>query len=109
MEAERRIMLVAQKTADAKSLRDTLDKLKDKLKTAVVVLAAVDGAKVQIAAGVTADSVGRVKAGELVSFVAQQVGGKGGGKADMAMAGGTDPSHLAEALASVAGWVEERA
>ena len=95
--------------ADAKSLRDTLDKLKDKLKTAVVVLAAVDGAKVQIAAGVTADSVGRVKAGELVNFVAQQVGGKGGGKADMAMAGGTDPSHLAEALASVAGWVEERA
>ena len=95
--------------ADAKSLRDTLDKLKDKLKTAVIVLAAVDGAKVQIAAGVTADSVGRVKAGELVNFVAQQVGGKGGGKADMAMAGGTDPSHLAEALASVAGWVEERA
>jgi alanyl-tRNA synthetase len=95
--------------ADAKSLRDTLDKLKDKLKTAVIVLAAVDGTKVQIAAGVTADSVGRVKAGELVNFVAQQVGGKGGGKADMAMAGGTDPSHLAEALASVAGWVEERA
>ncbi len=95
--------------ADAKSLRETLDKLKDKLKTAVVVLAAVDGAKVQIAAGVTADSVARVKAGELVNFVAQQVGGKGGGKADMAMAGGTDPSHLAEALASVAGWVEERA
>ena len=89
--------------ADAKTLRDTLDKLKDKLKTAVVVLAAVDGAKVQIAAGVTADSTGRVKAGELVNFVAQQVGGKGGGKADMAMAGGTDPSRLAEALASVAG------
>ena len=81
--------------ADAKTLRETLDKLKDKLKTAVVVLAAVDGAKVQIAAGVTADSVGRVKAGELVNFVAQQVGGKGGGKPDMAMAGGTDPSQLA--------------
>ncbi len=95
--------------ADAKTLRDTLDKLKDKLKTAVVVLAAVDGAKVQIAAGVTADSTSRVKAGELVNFVAQQVGGKGGGKADMAMAGGTDPSRLAQALASVAGWVGERA
>jgi len=95
--------------ADAKALRDTLDKLKDKLKTAVIVLAAVDGGKVQIAAGVTADSTGRVKAGELVSFVAQQVGGKGGGKADMAMAGGTDPSRLEAALASVATWVEEHA
>ena len=63
----------------------------------------------QIAAGVTADSIGRVKAGDLVNFVAAQVGGKGGGKADMAMAGGTDPSRLAEALASVPGWVEERA
>jgi alanyl-tRNA synthetase len=95
--------------ADAKTLRETLDKLKDKLKTAVVVLAAVEGGKVQIAAGVTADSTSRIKAGELVNFVAQQVGGKGGGKADMAMAGGSDPSRLAEALASVRGWVEERA
>ncbi len=93
----------------AKTLRDTLDKLKDKLKTAAIVLAAVDGDKVQLAAGVTADSVGRVKAGELVNFVAQQVGGKGGGKADMAMAGGTDPSKLAGALASVQAWVAERA
>ena len=95
--------------SDAKSLRETLDKLKDKLKTAVIVLAAVDGARVQLAAGVTADSTARVKAGELVNFVAQQVGGKGGGKADLAMAGGTDASKLTEALASVAGWVEERA
>ncbi|MEO7057787.1 MAG: alanine--tRNA ligase [Caldimonas sp.] len=95
--------------ADAKALRDTLDKLKDKLKTAVIVLAAVDGGKVQLAAGVTGDSTARVKAGEIVNFVAQQVGGKGGGKADMAMAGGTDPSHLEAALASVAGWVEEHA
>ncbi|MDP3171638.1 MAG: alanine--tRNA ligase, partial [Polaromonas sp.] len=95
--------------ADAKTLRDTMDKLKDKLKTAVIVLAAVDGGKVQIAAGVTADSVGKVKAGELVNFVAQQVGGKGGGKADMAMAGGTDASKLPAALASVQGWVSERA
>jgi len=95
--------------ADAKTLRDTMDKLKDKLKTAVIVLAAVDGDKVQIAAGVTSDSVGKVKAGELVNFVAQQVGGKGGGKADMAMAGGTEPAKLGEALKSVQAWVTERA
>jgi len=95
--------------ADAKTLRETMDKLKDKLKTAAIVLAAVDGDKVQIAAGVTADSIGRVKAGELVNFVAQQVGGKGGGKPDMAMAGGTDASKLAGALASVQAWVQERA
>jgi alanyl-tRNA synthetase len=91
--------------ADAKALRDTMDKLKDKLKTAVIVLAAVDGDKVQIAAGVTADSIGKIKAGDLVNFVAQQVGGKGGGKPDMAMAGGTDASKLNEALASVQAWV----
>ncbi|MBX3657848.1 MAG: alanine--tRNA ligase [Ramlibacter sp.] len=95
--------------ADAKALRETMDKLKDKLKTAAIVLAAVDGGKVQLAAGVTADSVGKVKAGELVNFVAQQVGGKGGGKADMAMAGGTDASQLGAALQSVQGWVAERA
>ncbi|WP_291216754.1 alanine--tRNA ligase [Hydrogenophaga sp.] len=95
--------------ADAKGLRETMDKLKDKLKTAVIVLASVDGNKVQIAAGVTADSMGKAKAGELVNFVAQQVGGKGGGKADMAMAGGTDASGLAAALKSVQAWVAERA
>ena len=95
--------------ADAKTLRDTMDKLKDKLKSAAIVLAAVDGDKVQIAAGVTADAMAKVKAGELVNFVAQQVGGKGGGKPDMAMAGGTDPSKLAAALQSVQAWVAERA
>ncbi len=95
--------------ADAKTLRDTMDKLKDKLKSAAIVLAAVDGAKVQIAAGATADVMGRVKAGELVNFVAQQVGGKGGGKPDMAMAGGTDASKLTGALQSVQAWVAERA
>ncbi|GLS14922.1 alanine--tRNA ligase [Hydrogenophaga electricum] len=94
--------------ADAKTLRDTLDQLKNKLKSAAIVLAAVDGGKVQLAAGVTADSVGKVKAGELVNFVAQQVGGKGGGKPDMAMAGGTDAAGLPQALASVPGWVAER-
>ncbi len=94
--------------ADAKTLRDTLDKLKDKLKSAAIVLASVDGGKVQLAAGVTNDAMGKVKAGELVNFVAQQVGGKGGGKADMAMAGGSDAAALPKALASVAGWVGER-
>jgi len=94
--------------ADAKTLRDTMDKLKDKLKTAAIVLAAVDGDKVQLAAGVTADSLGKVKAGELVNFVASQVGGKGGGKPDMAMAGGTNAAALPQALASVQGWVAER-
>lgn len=94
--------------ADAKTLRETMDKLKDKLKSAAIVLAAVDGGKVQLAAGVTADATARVKAGELVNHVAQQVGGKGGGKPDMAMAGGTDASRLPQALASVAGWVGER-
>ena len=93
---------------DAKTLRDTMDKLKDKLKTAVIVLAAVDGAKVQVAAGVTSDTVGKIKAGELVNFIAQQVGGKGGGKPDMAMAGGTDAAGLPAALQSVQGWVAER-
>jgi alanyl-tRNA synthetase len=102
-------VLVAQLDgADAKTLRDTMDKLKDKLRSAAIVLAAVDGAKVQIAAGVTADAMGKVKAGELVNFVAQQVGGKGGGKPDMAMAGGNDASGLPAALASVQAWVAER-
>ncbi|MFN9281244.1 MAG: alanine--tRNA ligase, partial [Betaproteobacteria bacterium] len=104
-----KVLAATLEGADAKTLRETLDKLKDKLKTAAIVLAAVDGGKVQLAAGVTADSIGRVKAGELVNFVAQQVGGKGGGKADMAMAGGTDAAALPKALASVAGWVGERA
>ena len=94
--------------ADAKALRDTIDQLKNKLKTAAIVLAAVEGGKVQIVAGVTADSADRVKAGELVNFVARQVGGKGGGKPDLAMAGGTDPSKVGEALASVSAWVKER-
>ncbi|MBL8289960.1 MAG: alanine--tRNA ligase [Rubrivivax sp.] len=99
--------------ADAKTLRETMDQLKNKLKTAAIVLAAVDGAKVQLAAGVTADvlakpAAARLKAGELVNFVAQQVGGKGGGKPDMAMAGGTDATALPKALASVKGWVAER-
>ncbi len=104
-----KVLAATLQGADARTLRDTMDKLKDKLKSAAIVLAAVDGGKVQIAAGVTADRMGKVKAGELVNFVAQQVGGKGGGKPDLAMAGGTDASRLPTALQSVQAWVAERA
>ncbi|HVW51005.1 MAG TPA: alanine--tRNA ligase [Trinickia sp.] len=92
--------------ADVKTLRETVDKLKDKLKHAAIVLAAVDGDKISLIAGVTADASKKVKAGELVNFVAQQVGGKGGGRPDMAQAGGTDPAKLPAALAGVKAWVQ---
>ncbi|HAF43867.1 MAG TPA: alanine--tRNA ligase [Gallionellaceae bacterium] len=94
--------------ADAATLRETLDKLKDKLKSAVILLAAVGDGKVSLIAGVTADATAKVKAGELVNFVAQQVGGKGGGRPDMAQAGGTQPEHLAAALASVTAWARAK-
>ncbi len=93
--------------ADAKVLRDTLDQLRHKLKSCVLVLGSAQGGKVQLAAAVSSDLVGKVKAGELVNFVALQVGGKGGGKPDMAMAGGTQPEHLASALASVEEWTRK--
>ena len=92
--------------ADATALRETLDKLKDRLKSAAIVLAAVDGGKVSLIAGVTPDLTAKIKAGDLVNMVALQVGGKGGGRPDMAMAGGTQPDHLAVALASVSTWVK---
>ncbi|MGF6263140.1 alanyl-tRNA synthetase [Paraburkholderia youngii] len=92
--------------ADVKTLRETVDKLKDKLKSAAIVLASVEGGKVSLIAGVTADASKKVKAGELVNFVAQQVGGKGGGRPDMAQAGGTEPANLPAALAGVKSWVE---
>jgi alanyl-tRNA synthetase len=92
----------------AQTLRDTVGKLKDKLKSAVVVLASVDGGKVQLATGATADVMGKVKSGDLVNFLAAQVGGKGGGRPDMAMAGGTDASGLDKALASAQAWVNEK-
>jgi len=94
--------------ADGNTLRETMDKLKDKLEPAVIVLAATDGQKVSVAAGVSKSATNRFKAGELVNHVAQQVGGKGGGRPDMAMAGGKDPSKLDEALASVQAWVESK-
>jgi alanyl-tRNA synthetase len=94
--------------ADANALRETMDKLKDKLKTAAIVLACVNDGKVSLAAGVTQDIISKIKAGDLVNFVAQQVGGKGGGKPDMAMAGGSDASALPKALASVSDWVKAK-
>jgi alanyl-tRNA synthetase len=94
--------------ADAKGLRETLDKLKDRLKSAAIVLAAVADGKVTLIAGVTPDLTAKVKAGELVNHVAQQIGGKGGGRPDMAQAGGNDPAKLPDALQSVRGWVEQR-
>jgi alanyl-tRNA synthetase len=94
--------------ADVKTLRDTLDQLKGKLKTGAIVLAAAEGEKVSLIAGVTQDLIAKVKAGELVNFVASQVGGKGGGRPDMAQAGGTNAAALPQALESVRGWVAER-
>ncbi len=94
--------------ANAKTMRDTLDKIKDKLKSCVVVLSSVSDGKVTLIAGVSADLTGQIKAGELVNFVAQQIGGKGGGRPDMAQAGGTEPDKLPAALDSVLGWVTQK-
>lgn len=104
-----KVLAATMEGADVTALRETMDKLKDKLGTAAIVLASVLEGKVSLIAGVTKDATGKVKAGELVNFVAQQVGGKGGGRPDMAQAGGTDPAGLPQALAGVAGWVGERA
>ena len=103
-----KVLAATLEGADIVALRETMDKLKDKLKSAAVVLASVADGKVTLIAGVTADLTGKVKAGELVNMVAQQVGGKGGGRPDMAQAGGTQPQNLAAALASVPAWVEAR-
>jgi alanyl-tRNA synthetase len=94
--------------ADVKTLRETLDQLKSKLKSSAIVLASSEGEKVSLIAGVTQDLIARVKAGELVNFVALQVGGKGGGRPDMAQAGGTNAAALPAALDSVRGWVEQK-
>ncbi len=103
-----RVLAASLEGADAKTLRETMDKLKDRLKPAAIVLGAVADGKVALVAGVSADLTSRVKAGELVNHVAQQVGGKGGGRPDMAQAGGTDAAGLPSALQSVKGWVEQR-
>jgi alanyl-tRNA synthetase len=103
-----KVLVATLEGADAKTLRDTMDKLKDRLKSAAIVLGAVNDGKVALIAGVTADLTGKLKAGDLVNYVAQQVGGKGGGRPDMAQAGGTDPAGLPSALQSVRSWVEQR-
>ncbi len=94
--------------ADAKTLRDAVDQLKSRLDSAAVVLASVDGGKVRLVAGVTKNVIDRIRAGDLVNHVAVQVGGKGGGRADLAQAGGNDPAALAAAIASVESWVTEQ-
>jgi alanyl-tRNA synthetase len=103
-----KVLAATLEGADPKTLRETMDKLKDRLKSAAIVLGAVNDGKVSLIAGVTSDLTAKVKAGELVNFVAQQVGGKGGGRPDMAQAGGTEPAKLAHALESVKSWVEQR-
>ncbi len=102
------VLAALMEGADAAVLRETLDKLKDKLKSAVILLASVNDGKVSLIAGVTADATSKVKAGELVNMVALQVGGKGGGRPDMAQAGGTKPENLAVALTSVTDWVSNK-
>jgi len=103
-----RVLAAALDGADAKSLRETMDKLKDRLGSAAIVLGSVDSGKVTLIAGVTSDLTGKLKAGDLVNFVAQQVGGKGGGRPDLAQAGGTEPAKLPAALKSVTEWVQKR-
>jgi len=103
-----KVLAARMEGADNQVLRDTLDQLKNKLGSAAVVLGAVNGDKVTLVAGVTSDRTGTIKAGELVNQVARQVGGKGGGRPDMAQAGGNQPENLDAALASVAGWVQQQ-
>jgi alanyl-tRNA synthetase len=103
-----KVVAAALDGSDAATLRETIDKLKDKLKSAAIVLASVSDGRVTLIAGVTNDLTGKVKAGELVNHVAKQVGGKGGGRADMAQAGGSNPAALPEALQSVRSFVEQR-
>ena len=103
-----KVLAATLEGADAYALRETMDKLKDKLKSAAIVLASVNDGKVSLAAGVTNDLIAKLKAGELVNHVASQVGGKGGGKPDMAMAGGTDASGLPKAMTSVKDWVTQK-
>jgi alanyl-tRNA synthetase len=103
-----KVLAVKLDDVDPKSMRDMVDQLKNKLGSSAIVLAVVDNGKVMLCAGVSKDQMGRIKAGDLVNFVATKVGGKGGGRPDMAQAGGNDPSRLAEALAQVPAWVQEQ-
>ncbi|PZP55829.1 MAG: alanine--tRNA ligase, partial [Azospira oryzae] len=103
-----KVVAAAIDGAGAPALREAVDRLKGKLKSAVVVLGSVEGQKVTLIAGVTSDLTGKVSAGELVNYVAGQVGGRGGGRPDLAQAGGSDPAKLPTALKGVASWVRER-
>lgn len=103
-----KVLVAALEGVDPKSLRGMLDELKNQMKSGVVLLATSSDGKVNLIAGVTNDLTGKVKAGELVNLVAQQVGGKGGGRPDMAQAGGTQPEAVPAALQSVHSWLEER-
>ncbi len=103
-----RLLVANISGADPKALRGMVDQLKDKLKSAVVLLATVADDKISLVAGVTADLSGKVKAGDLVGMVAAQIGGKGGGRPEMAMGGGTDIQAVSGAIASVESWVRER-
>ena len=103
-----KVLAAALQGVDAKGLREVADKLKDKLGNCVLLLAVTEGEKVSLVAAVSKDLIGKLKAGDLVNFVATQVGGKGGGRPDMAMAGGTDASKLPQALAGVSDWVKQQ-
>ena len=103
-----KVLAVKLDGVDAKSLREMAEQLKNKLGSCAIVLAVVDGDKVNLIAGVSKDKMGQIKAGDLVNFVATQVGGKGGGKPDLAMAGGNNPAGLSAALAGVPAWIESQ-
>jgi alanyl-tRNA synthetase len=104
----KKVLIAKLEAFNPKALRDTVDQLKNKLGSSVILLASVNGDKVSLVAGVSKDVIDQVKAGDLVNLVAQQVGGKGGGRPDMAMAGGSDPAALPAALESAKPWLEER-
>jgi alanyl-tRNA synthetase len=103
-----KVLASSLESVDTKTMREILDRLKGKLKTCVVVFGIESAGKVKLIAGVTEDLTTKIKAGELVNFVAMQVGGKGGGRADIAQAGGTEPENLEKALNSVLDWVEQK-
>ena len=102
------VLAVKLDNVDGKGMRDVLDQLKNKLGSSAIILATVNGGKVSLIAGVSKDEVGRIKAGDLVNFVAAQVGGKGGGRPEMAQAGGNNPSILKQALAAVPDWIRSQ-
>jgi len=102
---EVKVLAASLEGIDAQALRSTVDRLKDQLGSSVVVIGSADGGKVRVAAGISKDLTARIQAGNLVNFVAQQVGGKGGGRPDFAQAGGSQPENLEAALASVPAWV----